>query len=831
VFRDDFERANRAPWGGYPSDASSGAPGWKIEPAGKYGTSRSFGVASPYAPNPGRWFDAFTYSPAADRGGWQGCEIRARAWWNLAHENDALVISAEGPLTDPYELARWQGPSTVTDGTVRVKPEWYDAPAPEWHPNKGGPLGVMFDFETSTSPKGVAAGFDDLEVTCYDPRIPPGPSHTAMSGTSMAAPFVSGTAGLLFARAPRATAAQVKKALLDGAERIPGLTGKTVTGGRLNALRALNNIVATEDAPLHSVSYYEQPAPATGEGGRIIPFEQSVFAAPERWGSASDAVVQPDGKVVIAASLITGSSGPQTRIGLARFNPNGGLDSSFGSGGTVQTDMVRPDPGTQPDQAVMGIALAPDGKILTTGYSSGGPNGTTLPWVARYLANGALDTTFGAGGRVYIEFADAGGVPRPWDIVVQPDGKPIIGGWLAPNTWGFNLVRLRTDGSRDTSFGTNGVAVGGGEANKKRVDVRDIHLLPDGRILAAGNGTDEWDDTIAVGRFTAQGVLDSTFGDDGIRLVGPQPFGGALGALIDVGPDGKIVLASQGNRCLCEPTAMLAKLNANGSTDRDFGIGGLVYRAIANGEVRMNGLEILRNGEIVVSTSSAYGGKNWSSLLLNFLPDGQVDSTFGNNGLSYISQMNVGTIVYGTGDDLWLVGSAFNSAGDPLPALGHVRARAPRLTLRTLMAPLPSPPAQSGTPEVEPTPSPPAGEPVTVDDGTSLPAAPPAPSLADQTTPLEPPVAAPNTPAAPAAPAAVKRTCVVPNLARATLATAKKRLRTAGCKIGRVRRITSGKVAKGRVVRQRIRPGTRIDPKRRVALDVSAGAPQRRRTR
>jgi subtilisin family serine protease len=67
----------------------------------------------------------------------------------------------------------------------------------------------------------------------------PGNSYGTLSGTAMATPHVSGVAALLWAQNPDMTPEQVKNRILASADPIPALEGHTVSGGRLNAFRAL----------------------------------------------------------------------------------------------------------------------------------------------------------------------------------------------------------------------------------------------------------------------------------------------------------------------------------------------------------------------------------------------------------------------------------------------------------------------------------------------------------------------------------------------------------------------------------------------------------------
>src|SRR6185503_5086153 len=178
--------------------------------------------------------------------------------------------------------------------------------------------------------------------------------------------------------------------------------------------------------------------------------------------------VQSDGKIVLVGS--TQSVGvPPSATGqdtaLVRYNGDGSLDTTFGAGGIVITP-VAPGTGTDAGRAVL---AQPDGGILVAGSAFFSATGDDFALV-RYTATGALDTTFGGGDGIVttavIPFADSAR-----SILQQGDGKIVIAGAAggnpnSPNS--FALARYNADGSLDTTFGNNGVvttAIGTGSSS------------------------------------------------------------------------------------------------------------------------------------------------------------------------------------------------------------------------------------------------------------------------------------------------------------------------------------------------------------------------------
>ncbi|MEP6995268.1 MAG: delta-60 repeat domain-containing protein, partial [Acidobacteriota bacterium] len=132
---------------------------------------------------------------------------------------------------------------------------------------------------------------------------------------------------------------------------------------------------------------------------------------------------------------------------------DGDLDPTFGTGGQVQTDF------NHSTDIANAVALQSDGKLVVVGqtYTNNDYTGEDFA-VARYNANGTLDTTFGSGGKVTTDFPGLAAVPS--SVIIQPDGKILVAGGAFPNftfLGDFKLVRYNSNGSLDTSFGAGGI--------------------------------------------------------------------------------------------------------------------------------------------------------------------------------------------------------------------------------------------------------------------------------------------------------------------------------------------------------------------------------------
>jgi uncharacterized delta-60 repeat protein len=216
--------------------------------------------------------------------------------------------------------------------------------------------------------------------------------------------------------------------------------------------------------------------------------------------------IQSDGEIVAAGYAPTGTA---IDFALARYNPDGSLDSSFGTGGKVITEFG--------DYAVAyAVAIQTDGHIVAAGGNS---SDFTL---ARYNPDGSLDPAFGAGGKVTTDF---GSYDQAYGVAIQTDGRIVAAGSTNVNA-DFALARYSPDGTLDSSFGTGGKVITdlGGDNDQANA----VAILGDGKIVAAGFG---------LARYNPDGSLDPTFGTGGTVTTAIGAFDMAIQA------DGKIVTA------------------------------------------------------------------------------------------------------------------------------------------------------------------------------------------------------------------------------------------------------------------------------------------------
>ena len=252
---------------------------------------------------------------------------------------------------------------------------------------------------------------------------------------------------------------------------------------------------------------------------------------------AFDVALQPDGKIIAAGTVFVDfipGEPSNTDFALARYNPDGTPDATFGNGGQVSTDFV----GLEDD--AFSVLIQPDGKIVAVG-SADSP-ATYYDFAAvRYLSNGTIDTTFGVAGKVSTDFGDQN-FDRARSAALQPDGRIVAAGFAISQNGGvqnFAVARYTSSGVLDTTFSRDG---------KTEIDfgnccqsANKVLLQSDGKIITVGYAnTEDSDSDFLLARLSPRGSLDPTFGVGGkVRTSFGDLNGGANGAALQ--SDGKIV--------------------------------------------------------------------------------------------------------------------------------------------------------------------------------------------------------------------------------------------------------------------------------------------------
>jgi uncharacterized delta-60 repeat protein len=365
--------------------------------------------------------------------------------------------------------------------------------------------------------------------------------------------------------------------------------------------------------------------------------------------------IQSDGKILVAGGASTSKGLPE--VAVARYNTNGSLDTTFGTGGIVTTSQDDISSGAA------AMALQPDGKIVVLTV------GELDLLVIRYNSNGSLDATFGSGGFASLRpFNDLFFPPITGGIAVESNGDILLAAQSA-------AARLLSNGQLDSTFGTAGAA-------NLLTSAQALSLLSNGQFLIV-NGFNFTEGGEAL--YNSNGSLDTSFG-----VAGQTP---SLGMGVAVVPlsNGKFVVA--GTLDSGAPSSgsvpqgfLLARYNADGTLDSTFGSRGASVTNFPNEEYSAAiALALQSNGDIVAvgvteAQNPAFGQEPSDFALARYTANGQLDTTFGTNGL-------VTTVIGLSGSGAIASGVAIQSdgkivvAGDDTPPqvgdpnLGFVLAR------------------------------------------------------------------------------------------------------------------------------------------------------------
>ncbi|WP_168219024.1 tandem-95 repeat protein [Limnoglobus roseus] len=313
-------------------------------------------------------------------------------------------------------------------------------------------------------------------------------------------------------------------------------------------------------------------ATATGPGAA------GPIAYDTAWGSSGwisgvvrgRVAVQVDGKLLVAGTY--GTVGSNADFVVRQYNANGTTDATFGTNGATYVNAFGPS-----DQ-LEAILVQPDGKVLLIGS---GTSATTLPGtivLARLLANGALDTSFGTGGISRLNFGTSVAA-SPTDAALQSDGKIVLTG----NVGGaFAVARLTANGTLDTTFDGDGWATTAFSAANSRAMA--VAVQPDGKIVAIGHTNDGTAaQKFVLARYNANGSLDTTFNTTG-KVESALNYAYQSGSDVVVQADGKIVLAGsvRANATTTSNDFVVVRYTTTGSVDTGYAASGVVYESAAS---------------------------------------------------------------------------------------------------------------------------------------------------------------------------------------------------------------------------------------------------------
>ncbi|MGH8047751.1 MAG: hypothetical protein ACREKL_10930 [Chthoniobacterales bacterium] len=312
--------------------------------------------------------------------------------------------------------------------------------------------------------------------------------------------------------------------------------------------------------------------------------------------NASAAAVQSDGAIVVAGKTSDGPFGNGNLL-VMRFLADGMLDTTFDGDGRVETDVL-----TGMEDYTTAVAIQTDGKILVLGYSYQNSAPYQDVTLVRYKTDGTLDSTFGTGGKAFIDF---GGYDSSTVLILQGD-KILVAGSSNGNSIGFHtaLARYNSDGTPDTTFGemSNGQATFAAVSDVFTSNDSDFGMAvqPDGKIVLSGLTSDSGAHTqgFLLERYNADGTLDTAFGTEGIAV---EDVGGAYGSPASVMSDssGRLLVAGNFDN-ITNKSFLLLRYNADGTRDTTFGVGGKVTLGTGGTDDTLANATLQADGKLVV---------------------------------------------------------------------------------------------------------------------------------------------------------------------------------------------------------------------------------------
>ncbi len=343
---------------------------------------------------------------------------------------------------------------------------------------------------------------------------------------------------------------------------------------------------------------------------------------------ASSICIQKDGKIIITGTLENTSF--QLLNFLARFNNNGSLDNTYGTNGFTVVDFN-----------ITSSAIQSNDKIVIAGYDAGGNKNIA---VARYDPSGFPDNKFGTGGIVTKSPGPSVNVAQ--SVALQNDGKIVSAGYFfSGKKYNFVVLRVDSSGIPDNTFGINGIdstATGTSGCLAYSVSIQN-----DGKILTAGISMNAGHANLVLIRYNINGDPDYSFGNYGIAVTQFGKSNDAANSL-SVQTDGKIVIAGYSNNSASNYFTLL-RFNTNGQADNTFGANGVAVAGIGKSDDEANAVAVQSDGKIIAAGYS-YNGKNKVFAIVRLNQNGFADNTFGTNGIvttpvgSYDAQVTSATV-------------------------------------------------------------------------------------------------------------------------------------------------------------------------------------------
>ncbi|HEY9116152.1 MAG TPA: T9SS type A sorting domain-containing protein [Bacteroidales bacterium] len=338
--------------------------------------------------------------------------------------------------------------------------------------------------------------------------------------------------------------------------------------------------------------------------------------------------IQDDQKIIAAGISYDAVYNASTNV--FRFMPDGSIDTDFATNGIFNFSLNN-------EANIFSCAIRPNGKIVLVGSTTDYVDYRIL--IIQLNSDGTLDNSFGDNGVVVQKISILEGYFEDHGLAMtlQNDGKILVAGRSLNSDYFFSpvVVRFTVNGTLDTSFGTNGVASITVDGSDNDFDC--ITLQDDGKIVVAGHyelGLQYFG--MLVARFNSNGTLDPTFANSGVFI---ESFGNVddEGFGVAINSEGKIIVTGFSATASFTYSMLLMQLTSSGVLDVSFGNGGTVYSNLADYNVGA-AITIQEDDKIIIAggTGALPPGGDSEMAVWRYNPDGTLDDTFGDEGISFI---------------------------------------------------------------------------------------------------------------------------------------------------------------------------------------------------
>lgn len=315
--------------------------------------------------------------------------------------------------------------------------------------------------------------------------------------------------------------------------------------------------------------------------------------------------LQKDKKILVTGYAYTGN---QRDVLVLRYDVNGTPDSTFGTDGVV----TYSSPGSGTDIG-FGVAVQADGSIIVVGETANRTSQDAI--VLRYTATGSPDNRFGTGG---VFTYGSTGMDRGFSTAIQQDGKIIVAGSsVVKNKDDVLVFRLTPNGTMDNTFGSGGAVLFSGAGDN--FDYGNcVTLQADGKIVVSGAASDGRVFDCLLLRYNPDGTPDTTFGKDGVAVYSSADGKNNYGYAHVIQKDGRIVITGFTQKGESDDV-LLVRFSHTGQLDKTFGTAGVVtWNGTGNNMDYGQGIALQSDKKIVI-TGFSHTGANEDMLVMRFM--------------------------------------------------------------------------------------------------------------------------------------------------------------------------------------------------------------------